>query len=145
MIKALLSEIHHLWSRSEVPASSERGFLGVMTGIPGAILAVRYWLHGWQGSWDWFWTGWILLFLVLFPVKSAFQFLYKSWMSLGFILGFFVSNLILSFIFFLVLTPVGFFLRVRGKDPLSKKPDNRLTSYWETPHPQKPESWKNQW
>ncbi|MCK6601156.1 MAG: SxtJ family membrane protein [Bacteroidetes bacterium] len=145
MIKALLSEIRLLWSRTELPASLERGFLGVMTGIPAAILAVRFWLHGWQGFWDWFWTGWILLFLVLFPIKSAFRFCYNAWMSVGFILGFFVSNLILTLIFYGVLSPVGFYMRLRGKDPLLKKPDNRLKSYWETPHPQKPESWKNQW
>ena len=53
----------------------------------------------------------------------------KLWFKLGIFLGKIISPLIMGVIFFLVVTPIGFFLRIFGKDVLNLKyNDNK--SYW---------------
>ena len=54
---------------------------------------------------------------------------YKVWMSLAVILGFFVSRILLSLIFYLVVTPIGLIMRLWGKDLLDMKLKDR-DSYW---------------
>ena len=46
---------------------------------------------------------------------------YKTWMKLGFILGWLNSRLILGIVYLLVLLPIAFFMRIFGYDPLRKK------------------------
>jgi len=145
MIKALIAEFSHLWSQHSFSDKTRRGFLWVMTGVSALILIIRLWLHGWQGGWDFVWISVILFFLIIYPVKPVLDFFYKLWMSLAVGLGFLVSNLILAVIFYLLITPVGWFMRIRGKDPLVKKTDSSKTTYWENPEIQKPEGWKRQW
>jgi len=48
----------------------------------------------------------------------------------GFPIGFAASYVILTAVYFLILTPVGLALRAFGRDPLSRKWDARLRSYW---------------
>jgi hypothetical protein len=36
----------------------------------------------------------------------------------------------MSFIFFLVLTPIGLFIKILGRDLLNKKYDKKTKSYW---------------
>ena len=53
----------------------------------------------------------------------------KIWFKFGLFLGKIISPLIMGLIFFLVVTPIGFFLRIFGKDVLNLKyNDNK--SYW---------------
>ena len=53
----------------------------------------------------------------------------KIWFKFGLFLGKIISPLIMGAIFFLVVTPIGFFLRIFGKDVLNLKyNDNK--SYW---------------
>lgn len=53
----------------------------------------------------------------------------KIWFKFGLFLGKIISPLIMGVIFFLVVTPIGFFLRIFGKDVLNLKyNDNK--SYW---------------
>ncbi len=56
--------------------------------------------------------------------------LQKIWMSLSIIIGFFMSRVILSVVFYLVLTPIGLVMRLLGKDILDQKIDKSKNSYW---------------
>ena len=56
--------------------------------------------------------------------------LHKIWMSLAIIIGFFVSRIILSLLFCVVLTPVGLALRIFGKDTLDRRIEKSRDSYW---------------
>jgi hypothetical protein len=62
--------------------------------------------------------------------------LYKPWMTLSFVLGYFVSRLVLSIIYYFVMTPVALVLRLTGKDLLQMKKRNSGT-YW-IPRKKKP-------
>ena len=43
------------------------------------------------------------------------------WFKFGMILGAIISPIVMGIIFFLVVTPIGFILRIMGKDLLNKK------------------------
>ena len=50
---------------------------------------------------------------------------YKIWMQIGAILGWFNSRLILGFIFYFVLLPISFMMKIFGYDPLRLKKNNQ--------------------
>ena len=51
------------------------------------------------------------------------------WFKFGILLGKIISPLIMGIIFFLVVTPIGLFMRILGKDLLNLK-TNKNHSYW---------------
>lgn len=73
--------------------------------------------------------GVVLIFLGLI-LPSILKHVYLAWMSLAIVLGFIVSNLILTLFFFLVITPMGLVARLIGKDFLRLKLDRSAASYW---------------
>ena len=57
--------------------------------------------------------------------------LYRIWMSFGIVVGTIASYIILTVVFILVVTPIGIFTRLLGKDFLNFKLDKSRPSYWE--------------
>ena len=55
----------------------------------------------------------------------------KLWMGLAIILGFGMSRLILTILFYLVLTPISFVARIFGKKFMDLKYDKTAKTYWE--------------
>ena len=71
-----------------------------------------------------------LVFLILGIFNSKILTLpNKLWMKFGLLLGGIVAPIVMCIVFFLVVTPTGFILRLFGKDVLMLKNDNRA-SYW---------------
>lgn len=70
----------------------------------------------------WFFTA-IVIPSVLKPV-------YWIWMIVGIVLGWLMTRVILSFLFYLVFTPIGLILRFFGKQFLELSWDNSKESYW---------------
>lgn len=60
----------------------------------------------------------------------ALKHVYVGWMSLAIVLGFVVSNVILTFFFFLVITPMGCLARLFGRDFLRFELHRGAQSYW---------------
>lgn len=56
--------------------------------------------------------------------------IYKPWMILALVIGWFSSRIILTILFFFVLTPIGLIAKLVGKDFLDKKFVNLGNSYW---------------
>lgn len=72
--------------------------------------------------------GLILVILgALYP--PALEILHRPWMILALLMGWIMSRLILTLIFFLVFTPIGFFAKLLGKDFLKLK-SSKDRSYW---------------
>lgn len=78
------------------------------------------------------WTFFIgVPILTLGIIKPSLLFYpFKFWMILGEILGWINSRIILGCIFFLVLIPISFFMKIFGYDPL-KKINKDISSYRE--------------
>ncbi len=53
----------------------------------------------------------------------------KLWFKFGLFLGKIISPLVMGFIFFAVVTPIGILMRILGKDLLNLK-YNKKKSYW---------------
>tara|TARA_B100000579_G_scaffold218417_1_gene178632 strand:+ start:509 stop:892 length:384 start_codon:yes stop_codon:yes gene_type:complete len=71
-----------------------------------------------------------VFFLVLGLVNSKILTpLNKLWFKFGIFLGRIISPIIMGIIFFLVVTPIGFIMRLIGKDLLNLKYQN-IQSYW---------------
>ena len=71
-----------------------------------------------------------LIFLVLGLINSKILTpLNKLWFKFGVFLGRIVSPIIMGIIFFFVVTPIGFIMRLIGKDLLNLKFSNNK-SYW---------------
>ena len=71
-----------------------------------------------------------LIFLVLGIINSKLLTPFKKiWIKLGEILGKFIAPIVMGFIYFLIITPIGLFMRLIRKDLLSIK-FNKEKSYW---------------
>ena len=100
--------------------------IGFILLIIGAFLFVKE-----KDSFIYFFsTGSILIILggvtpvILKPI-------YKIWMIFAVIIGWIMTRVILSVLFFSIITTIGIFTRLIGKDFLNLKPKNN-ESYWNT-------------
>ena len=116
--------------------------VGAVFGLIGLVLV-------WRGGWEWTavraalaGVGGVLIVLgALAPI--ALRPVYRAWMTLAFAMGFVMTRVILTVVLFGVVTPIGLVMRALGKDPLPKKPDPEMDSYWivrENPAPSSRES-----
>ena len=72
-----------------------------------------------------------LIFLFLGIANSSLLSpLNKLWFKLGVLLGNLISPIVMSAIFFLVVTPIGILMRLIGKDLLKLKKNKLTKSYW---------------
>ena len=84
-----------------------------------------------------------LIFMILGLINSKLlTLLNKIWYKFGLFLGKIVSPLVMGLIFFLVVTPIGIFMRLLGKDLIGLKKHKKDT-YWIAKDIQK-SSMKNQ-
>ena len=72
-----------------------------------------------------------LIFLILGVLNSKILTpLNKLWYKFGISLGAILAPIVMSFIFFLVITPIRFIMNLIGKDLLNKKFDKNKKTYW---------------
>lgn len=72
----------------------------------------------------------LLFFILAFIIPLLLKPIYIFWMKLAFILGWVNTRLILSILFYLILTPIGLGMRLLGVDLLDRKIDKSRDSYW---------------
>lgn len=111
-----------------------------LTGIFGLLLP--FLSHKHIPLWPWAVSAVFLGLGVLAPnVLSGF---YRVWMRLGSILGWVNTRIILSIIFYLLITPIGLLMRLCGYDALDSKWAPSQSSYFhkvdarDTNHMEKP-------
>lgn len=54
---------------------------------------------------------------------------YRWWMALGHVLGWINTRILLGLVFYLLITPMGFVMRLFGHDPMRRRFDAGATSY----------------
>jgi len=65
------------------------------------------------------------------------KYVFVGWIVAVFPIGWTVSHLLLGFIYFFILTPIGLLLRLLGQDPMNRSFDPGAKTYWST-HEQAP-------
>ena len=73
--------------------------------------------------------GTLLLLFGLVSPNSLSQ-VFKIWMGLAFALGWLMSRVLLTILFYFVITPIGFVAKVVGKDFLDINYKIKRKSYW---------------
>jgi hypothetical protein len=107
----------------------EREF-GLIVGSMFVLLS-SWWIY--RGAFPYIYTvalplgALLILFGLVFP--QALVLPNRAWMALAEILSFVSTRIILAFIYFLVLTPIGLIKRLLGWDPLHRRADASVT-YW---------------
>ncbi|PID56860.1 hypothetical protein CSB45_09345 [candidate division KSB3 bacterium] len=127
MREEILSDIQKLtFSKAEL-----KKFAMTMAVVLGGLATIAWWRS--SAAFPYL-LGIALLFLAVgFTVPTALKQIYKGWMTLAIVMGFFMTKVILSLLFFSVFTGIGIFQRASGKDLLDEKlppqsPDPE--SYW---------------
>jgi len=115
-------------SKSKIKISSNRNF--------GLVFFIVFLI---VGLWPLTYENPIRIWLVIISMVFLILGLMKSklltplnilWFKFGMILGAIVAPIIMGFIFFLVVTPIGLVMRIMGKDILNKKYDKNKKTYW---------------
>lgn len=73
-------------------------------------------------------SGFFLFYGLIIP--NFLRYIYIFWMKLAALIGFIMSHLILTIIYYFIVTPTGLVMRLIGRDPLSLKSVERTKSYW---------------
>ena len=70
----------------------------------------------------------------------------KAWMAFAVVLGFFMSRVVLTMLFYAVITPIGLITKILGKDILNERIEKSRASYWiERKEIKAPASYENQY
>jgi hypothetical protein len=111
-----------------VATGSDRKF-GIIFGLVFGVLGLWPLFRHQSPHW------WLILVAAMFLAAAAlFPFsltpLNRAWFRLGLVLNRIVSPVVMGGLFFGAVVPVGWYLRKRGKDPLSLKLDREAPTYW---------------
>lgn len=127
-----------------VKGSSDRSF-GIVFAVVFLLIGLWPLLDG--GAVRWWSLAVAFVFAVLAAIRPGLLApVNRLWLRLGLLLNRIVSPLVMALLFYLIITPLAFLMRLTGKDPLRLKYDPEVRSYWiarEPPGPS-PESIKNQ-
>ena len=114
--------------RNQIASKQLRSFGLTVGGIFALIGVWPFVIHSADPRW---WAivigGCLLAPAVVFP-KSLFW-IHKGWMTVGHVLGWVNTRIILGVVFYAVVTPVGIVRRWLGKDPMGRQLRADLDSY----------------
>src|SRR5262245_12047033 len=99
-----------------------RSFGLLVGGIFGLIgLWPMVWRH--QSPRTWAVTLAVLLIGPALVAPSTLGPAYRLWMKLAEVLAWINTRILLGVVFYLVVTPIGLIMRLRGRDPMRRRPD----------------------
>ena len=105
--------------------------------VGGIFALLGLWPVVWRGQplrlWSLILGGGLMALALAWP-RSLAQ-IYRLWMRVGEVLGWINTRLILSVLFYLLFTPLGWYMRLRGKDPMQRTWTPEVESYRVTRQP----------
>jgi len=102
----------------------------------GLLMAIVLLLAGgwlwWKASASWPWVAGAsaLLAVIGFASPGILKPLYRGWMIFAVILGWVMTRVIFTVVYYFVLTPIAFLGRAFGEQFLQLKKSTEATSYW---------------
>lgn len=124
-----------LWEEIKAVDTSKkalRSFGWVVGLVLIGIAAFIWWRKGWVATGAVQWLGGIggVLTVLGLTVPTILLPVYRVWMALAVVLGFVMTRVILSVVFYLIMTPIGLIMRLLGKDPMERTLKPEDSSYW---------------
>jgi hypothetical protein len=136
---------HELQGREEtIKSSSDRGFGYVFAGVCALVAALSRYHDG--RHWAWWLVAAVLFALTGWLIPHWLRPLNRLWTKLGLLLAMVISPLVLAMLFYVCVTPIGWLMRLAGKDPLRLQYEPLAQTYWirrDPPGPA-PDTLKNQ-
>ncbi|MDP2362196.1 MAG: hypothetical protein Q8M94_00350 [Ignavibacteria bacterium] len=103
---------------------------GLTVGVVLILISLLLWYLG-KASFMYFSISGGLLIILSFIAIPALRPFHKLWMMLALLMGFVMSRVILTFLYYLVLTPIGLLAKVVGKKFMPLSFDKSASTYWE--------------
>jgi len=115
-------------SHASIKQSSEKNF-GLVFSIVFLIIAL-YPLISSQEVYVWALITSATFLLLAFVAPKTLTTLNKLWFKFGYLLGSITTPIVMAFVYFITVLPVGLIMRLLGKDLLKQKLDKNAKSYW---------------
>ena len=113
------------------PSKRELKWFGLMFAILcGVIGGIVLWQGGSPKASKVIWAVGVILSLVYYAIPPLRRIFYYGWMKAVYPIGWMLSHLILAVTFYLVLTPMGWLMRLLRRDPMRRKLQPEATTYW---------------
>jgi len=82
--------------------------------------------HTWP-QWPWILAAVLVVWALALP--ATLQPVYKAWMTIGVLLGWINTRIILGIMFFIIFAPIAMVLKVIGKDAMARRTNMPIASY----------------
>jgi len=112
--------------------------MGVMLVLVFGLLLPWIWNAETLPMWPWVAAGVFALWGLLIPATLAPVF--SIWMKIGHVLGWVNTRIIMGFIFYIIIFPIGFVIRLFGGDLINKRLDSNASTYRKISKVPSPES-----
>ena len=128
----LISVVRDEVARLDTSRVALRKFGVVVGGVFLGIAAFLAWRNGWVLTT----VGTVLaavgtpLVLLGLVAPGLLRRVHRVWMTFALVLGFVMTKVILTVVYFLVFTPVALVLRLLGKRLIDPGPDPAMETYW---------------
>ena len=115
-------------SNISIEQSSPKSF-GVTFSIVFLIIAL-YPLSNFEDIHFWAVIVSITFLLLAFIMPNILVFPSKIWLKFGMLLGSIIAPIVMAFVYFITVLPIGLIMRLLGRDLLRQKLDKNSKSYW---------------
>jgi hypothetical protein len=112
----------------EVKCGSEKSF-GIVFSLVFLLIGLYPLMSG-EGVHLWSLMAALFFFVLAFIAPKVLSAPNKLWFKLGMALGAFVAPVVMTFVYFTIVVPIGLLMRLMGKDLLRQKLDTNAKSYW---------------
>jgi hypothetical protein len=102
---------------------------GITIGTVLVLLGIWFVWRGKEGSYYLLISA-VVFFALGFTLPLLLKPVQKLWMSLAILMGWLVTRVIITILFYLVVTPIGILAKLCGKEFLDTKLDKSVDSYW---------------
>ena len=139
------AHLHERYTRAEeVAGSSDRAF-GYVFAVIFAIVGFGRLMHGGAPRWWAVGVAATILAAAVVWTRSLCPF-NRLWLKFGLLLHHVVNPIVMGFLFYLVIAPMGIVMRLAGRDLLKIRRDPAAATYWieRTPPGPEPASMKHQ-
>ncbi len=120
--------IKQKWNKISAASKTIRNFGLILSGIL-FVLGILAFLR--KHNQYWFeWPLSVTVLIITLAAPRVLSYIYRAWMLVAEGISWVLLRVILGIFFYLVLSPVGFFMRLSGKDMLDEKINRQATSYW---------------
>ena len=118
------------------PARQLRQFSAIW--MPATFALLGWLVYRRAGSWDGALVTWaigaVVTVLGNISTKVA-RGVWVTWMTLAYPIGWVVSHLALGIAYYVIITPMGWVMRLAGHDPMDRGFDRQATTYWRAHDP----------